>query len=100
MLILFDPSFDRWLNQIDRYAGQDLLYYNTQGIVPDAAVAKRGELRTNAFREKRRFDATEFTAADTAKGLGDDAEADDGDVVDEEKEVEGMGKKELEEAEG
>ena len=60
--------------------------------MPDAAVVKRGELRTNAFREKRRFDATEFTPEDTAKGLGDDHEAEDGDVVDEEKEVEEIGK--------
>lgn len=66
-----------------------------QGIVPDEAVVKRGVTRSNAFREKRRFDATEFGTDEPALALVDDA-----DEVDEEKEVQGMGKKELEEAEG
>lgn len=88
-------SFDRWVHQFDRYSGQDLLYYNRQGVVPDEAVVKRGVSRSNAFREKRRFDATEFSADEPALALADDA-----DDVDEETEVRGMGKKELEEAEG
>lgn len=85
-------SFDRWVHQVDRYSGQDLLYYNIQAVVPEEAVVKRGVSRSNAFREKRRFDATEFSADEPALALADD--------VDEETEVQGMGKKELEEAEG
>jgi tRNA pseudouridine38-40 synthase len=40
--------------------GDDLLYLSPKGIIPAAAVVKRSERRKNPFREKRRFDVTDF----------------------------------------
>jgi tRNA pseudouridine38-40 synthase len=37
-----------------------LLYLNPKGIIPAAAVIKRSERRKNPFREKKRFDVTDF----------------------------------------
>ena len=53
-------SFDAWIRTTDSYAGNDLLYLNHRGVIPDAAVIKKGERRSNPFREKRRFDSTGF----------------------------------------
>jgi tRNA pseudouridine38-40 synthase len=33
---------------------------NPKGIIPAAAVIKKGEKRDNPFKEKRRFDLTSF----------------------------------------
>ncbi|KAH8116464.1 pseudouridine synthase [Phellopilus nigrolimitatus] len=87
--------FDHWLHTFDRYAGPDMLYFNAQGVIPEAAVVKKGERRANAFKERRRFDATDF-AADVP------AAAFTGDELSENEEIEDeiISKKELEEAEG
>ena len=37
-----------------------MLYLNPKGIIPAAAVIKRSERRKNPFREKKRFDVTDF----------------------------------------
>ncbi|PAV20156.1 pseudouridine synthase [Pyrrhoderma noxium] len=94
--------FDRWLSLFDRYTGSDLLYFNSQGNIPPEAVQTKGQRRANPFRERKRFDATEFAAdasaaAEEAKDVAEEATPAETDDVDEE---EAMNKKELEEAEG
>ena len=77
------------------YAGDDLLYLNRQGKVPEECVYKklRGERRKNPFREKRVFDTTSFQEAEKVKQqLEEDEE------LDEEEEV--IDKKMLAETEG
>ncbi|KAF8906213.1 pseudouridine synthase [Gymnopilus junonius] len=91
-----DGLFDAWVRTIDTYAGNDLLYLNPTGAVPDAAVIVKGTRRENPFREKRVFDTTSFPAqgdADIKKKL-EAAEED----VDEAEEV--FDKRQLEETEG
>ncbi|EGO22351.1 hypothetical protein SERLADRAFT_473077 [Serpula lacrymans var. lacrymans S7.9] len=70
--------FDAWIRSIDMYAGNDLLYLNPRGIIPAAAVIKKGEKRDNVFRERKRFDATSFSA-ETKENLltQDDEEEED-----------------------
>ena len=46
---------------MDRYEGSDLLYLNPRGIIPAAAVIKKGVRRSAPFREKKRFDITSLT---------------------------------------
>lgn len=95
--------FDRWLSLFDRYTGSDLLYFNPLGNIPPEAVQVKGQRHVNPFRERKRFDATEFAAdasvaAEEAKDVAEEtippAETDD--LDDEEK----LDKKSLEEAEG
>lgn len=66
--------FDAWIRTIDKYKGDDLLYLNLEGTVPPAAVIKQGERRTNAFKDKRRFDATNITWEKGGKDLPSDDE--------------------------
>ena len=54
------------MRTVDAYSGDDLLYLNSRGIIPAAAVLKKSERRKNPFREKKRFDATDFPAASNA----------------------------------
>ena len=68
--------FDAWIRSTDAYSGDDLLYLNPKGVIPAAAVVKRNERRKNPFREKRRFDVTDFP--ENSKLEVDEAE-DDGD---------------------
>jgi tRNA pseudouridine38-40 synthase len=77
------PSFDAWIRSTDSYAGNDLLYLNHKGIIPDAAVIKKGERRNNPFREKRRFDATGFPRS-VGTAMDDGNEEEVADVYDEE----------------
>lgn len=70
------------------------MYYNNQGIIPDAAVVKKGERRADRFKEKKHFDATDFAEDTSASVFLDEEEVED------EKAVEGISKAELEEAEG
>ena len=69
------PRFDAWVRSVDTYAGDDLLYLNPRGIIPAAAVLKRSERRKNPFREKKRFDATDFPS--TSKTEADEQEEDE-----------------------
>ena len=74
--------FDAWIRAVDSYAGDDLLYLNRDGIIPLAAVIKKGERRENPFREKKIFDATSFPAAEEVKKqLEEQGEAEDEDFV-------------------
>ena len=79
----------------DRYSGNDLLYYNPFGSIPDEAVVLKGERRANAFKERKKFDATEYSV----DGAAASAVLQDDDV-DEEIGERQMRKKDLEEAEG
>jgi len=56
-LTLCPFSFDSWIRSIDSYAGKDFWYLNPRGIIPPDAIVKKGQLRSNPFREKKRFDA-------------------------------------------
>lgn len=70
---------------IDCYAGNDLLYLNTKGVIPAEAVTKKGQRRSNPFREKKLFDATSFPEGRIKTGeINLDAESD------EDEEIEGM----------
>lgn len=89
--------FDAWIRSLDKYQGNDLLYLNPKGTLPDAAVIKRGERRANPFREKKRFDTTVFPEGRISKIEIDEAEEAD---EDEDEEVLPANKKEREEMEG
>ncbi|KZT10155.1 tRNA pseudouridine synthase [Laetiporus sulphureus 93-53] len=87
--------FDAWIRSVDAYAGNDLLYLNSKGVIPSAAVIKKGERRANPFKERKRFDATTFA----------DRSADDKiDISEEEAEEEGeemsLDKAQLDEMDG
>jgi len=43
------------------------LYLNAEGVIPAAAVIKKGEKREKPFREKRRFDAANFSRSGNAR---------------------------------
>lgn len=72
-------SFDAWIRSVDSYSGNDLLYLNPRGIIPTAAVIKKG--RENPFRERRLFDFTSFAIDGNIKtkeqGGEDDGESED-----------------------
>jgi tRNA pseudouridine38-40 synthase len=73
------PRFDGWVRSVDTYSGDDLLYLNPRGIIPAAAVLKKSERRMNPFREKKRFDATDFP--ETSKIEADEREEDEEQVA-------------------
>ncbi|KAF9808275.1 hypothetical protein IEO21_07918 [Rhodonia placenta] len=77
--------FDAWVRFIDSYSGNDLLYLNPKGVIPAAAVIKKGERRDNPFREKRRFDATSFSHNAPDEVRLDEDEEDEVDEVDKSK---------------
>lgn len=81
------------MRSIDAYAGNDMLYLNPSGVVPDSAVIHRGEKRANPFKEKRVFDTTSFPNSGIKEKLESVAE-----MEDEEEEV--LDKKHLAEMEG
>ncbi|EKM81690.1 hypothetical protein AGABI1DRAFT_118781 [Agaricus bisporus var. burnettii JB137-S8] len=99
-----DGLFDAWIRMVDNYAGNDLLYLNPEGIIPDVAIIKKGDKRENPFRERRVFDATSFSEGDHIKtklqqaedGRGEDEDGEDGDSDREAK----LDKKQLAETEG
>ena len=95
--------FDRWIRSIDSYSGPDLTYLNPKGEIPDSAVRKLGEQRSNPFREKRLFDSTDFTNESALKNVEIDIQLDDNDDgggADEEEEGQGVDKEKLAEMEG
>ncbi|KAF9454250.1 pseudouridine synthase [Macrolepiota fuliginosa MF-IS2] len=92
-----DGLFDAWIRMVDNYAGNDLLYLNPEGTVPDAAVIKKGERREHPFRERRVFDATSFSESDNIKTKLQQAEEG---VVEEDDEEAELDKKQLADTEG
>ncbi|TDL23959.1 pseudouridine synthase [Rickenella mellea] len=85
--------FDRWIRSIDSYSGGDLLYFNDKGTIPEACVLIKGEKRNNPFREKKQFDATDFPAEKSGRGLDD---VDDGEEDESDKELSKLGLAETE----
>jgi tRNA pseudouridine38-40 synthase len=73
--------FDAWVRSTDAYSGDDLLYLNPKGVIPTAAVVKRSERRKNPFREKRRFDVTDFPENGKIEVDEAEEEGDEQDVV-------------------
>ncbi|KAG1788258.1 pseudouridine synthase [Suillus plorans] len=69
-----DGVFDAWMRSIDSYGGDDLLYLNPKGIIPAAAVIKKGDKRENPFKEKRKFDLTSFPDKQGTPTIEDDEE--------------------------
>ncbi|KAG5635784.1 hypothetical protein H0H81_010127 [Sphagnurus paluster] len=72
-----DGLFDAWMRYVDAYSGNDLLYLNLKGTIPQEAIIKKNECRDNPFREKKRFDATSFLAGEeneTVTGVDEDEE--------------------------
>ncbi|KAG1768448.1 pseudouridine synthase [Suillus placidus] len=69
-----DGVFDAWVRSIDTYGGDDLLYLNPKGIIPAAAVIKKGDKRDNPFKEKRKFDLTSFPDRQGTPTIEDDEE--------------------------
>lgn len=59
--------FDSWIRSIDSYNGSDLLYLNSTGTIPAAAVVKKGEKRIKPFKDTKRFDDTNFGMSDGSK---------------------------------
>lgn len=90
-------SFDAWVRSVDAYSGNDLLYLNSKGVIPPAAVIRKNERRDNPFRERRKFDVTTF--AEKASGeLEEDVQSSLGD--EDEQEEGKLDKKELADMEG
>jgi len=74
---------------VDIYSGNDLLYLNPSGVLPDVAVITKGVRRENPFRERKVFDTTSFTGHhEIEKNLVEDEEG------------AGIDKQHLEETEG
>ncbi|EPT01126.1 hypothetical protein FOMPIDRAFT_1036444 [Fomitopsis schrenkii] len=86
-----EAVFDAWIRHIDAYSGDDLLWLNSKGIIPAAAVIQKGALRQNHFRERKRFNATDRSVG--ASTSVDEEEA-------EESEEEGLDKGKLNDMEG
>jgi len=78
---------------VDNYAGNDLLYFNSTGLIPEQSVVVKGVKRPNPFREKRIFDSTSFPAAEEVKKRLEEEEPED-------VEEEVLDKRHLEETEG
>lgn len=83
---------------VDNYAGDDLLYLNPEGRIPEGAIIKKGERREHPFRERRVFDATSFSEDDNIKTKLQ--KVGDGMAEDEEDEEAKLDKKQLAETEG
>jgi tRNA pseudouridine38-40 synthase len=65
---------------------------NAKGVIPESAVLKRGQRRTNGFREQRRFDLTGFQEGEKTDLVDEDSAGED--------EEEKLDKKALAEMEG
>lgn len=87
---LFPNRFDSWIRAVDTYSGNDLLYLNPSGVLPEAAVITKGVRRENPFRERRVFDMTSFTGQSEVETKLEE-EMDEG---------EGLDERHLEETEG
>jgi tRNA pseudouridine38-40 synthase len=72
------------MHGVDSYTGNDLGYLNPKGTIPTTAVIKKNERRTNPFREKRRFDSTNFPANGSSSAAGLQTQPDQEDEDEEE----------------
>lgn len=52
------------MRYVDNYEGNDLLYLNSRGIIPAAAIIKKDvKRRPKPFKESKRFDVTNIKDA-------------------------------------
>jgi tRNA pseudouridine38-40 synthase len=72
------------MHAIDSYVGSDLGYLNPKGSIPATAVIKKHERRTNPFREKKRFDSTNFPTTGSSSAGDLEVRPDEDDEEDEE----------------
>ena len=79
--------FDAWIRAVDTYSGNDLLYFNPKGIIPDVAVIQKGAKRDNPFREKKKFNTTGFPIRDSGTKARLQEEEEGEDDVDDEQEL-------------
>ncbi|KZT69267.1 pseudouridine synthase [Daedalea quercina L-15889] len=70
--------FDAWIRSIDAYSGDDLLWLNSKGVIPAAAVIQRGVRRPNRFIERRYFDATGRAIAAAGESVAEEEEEEEG----------------------
>lgn len=83
---------------VDNYAGNDLLFLNPEGTIPEESIIKKGERREHPFRERRIFDATSFSEGENIKDKLQKVE--EGIAEESEDEVTKLDKKQLAETEG
>jgi tRNA pseudouridine38-40 synthase len=70
--------FDAWIRYVDDYQGNDLLYLNTRGVVPAAAVVKKDvKRRPMPFKENKRFDVTNINALKDAPPPEEESESEE-----------------------
>ncbi|KAG8914444.1 tRNA pseudouridine synthase 1 [Tulasnella sp. 408] len=82
--------FNRWIQLIDYYQGEDLAYLNAKGTIVQAAIIKKGERRQNALSQRKlKQDATGASATEDME-----------EIIEDEDETNGMKGKDLEEMEG
>lgn len=72
--------FDAWIRAIDSYGGNDLSYLNPKGTIPSSAVIKKNERRANPFRERKKFDTTDYAEKGKIEMEVEDAEGQDEEV--------------------
>lgn len=83
---------------VDNYAGNDLLFLNPEGTIPEKAIIKKDERREHPFRERRIFDATSFSEGENIKAKLQKVE--EGAVEEGDEEETKLDKKQLAETEG
>ncbi len=64
--LTFRWRFDAWIQMVDNYDGDDLLYLNPEGTIPEVAILN-GQKRSKRFKENRVFDKTAFVNNDAEK---------------------------------
>ncbi|KAI0031441.1 pseudouridylate synthase [Vararia minispora EC-137] len=88
--------FDAWIRSVDGYTGNDLLWLNPKGTIPGICILKKDERRANSFKERKRFDLTDYSAVQLVE-VEKEVEEDD---ADEEQEEENLDKAKLADMEG
>lgn len=61
-----------WIRNVDSYGGDDLLYLNPDGVIPDVSVIKKGEKRSRPFKEAQRTKGSDDDDAPSPTGDADD----------------------------
>lgn len=66
--------FDKWMQSVDDYLGDDLLYLNPEGTVPEQAVIIPKQERKSKFHENAAFDKTTLDDEMVVDGEEDEVE--------------------------
>ncbi|KIY53389.1 pseudouridine synthase [Fistulina hepatica ATCC 64428] len=67
-----DGTFDMWIRNIDDYAGDDLLYLNPKGVVPQQAVVQKGKRREDPLYERPRRKLTQNSKTEPEEDESDE----------------------------